>query len=99
VHLLHFTEVVILFGTQKIHLQWDLEIISKILSKYEHMFKEKQQEVSSHLEKNLHQELDTLELLDDRGIKMYQIIIGAIQWAVTLRPFDVHTAVMTMSQF
>jgi hypothetical protein len=63
------------------------------------MFSEKPKELSSPLEKNNHPELDTSELLDDVGIKQYQSMIGAIQWSVSLGRFDVHTAVMTMSQF
>jgi Reverse transcriptase (RNA-dependent DNA polymerase) len=73
--------------------------IDKILTNYEHIFKEKPKEASSPLEKNDHPELDTSELLDDSGIKIYQSMIGAIQWALSLGRFDVHTAVMTMSQF
>jgi len=33
------------------------------------------------------------------GIKQYQSMIGALQWCVTLRRIDIHSAVTTMSSF
>jgi hypothetical protein len=57
------------------------------------------QNVTSPLEKGDHPELDTSELLDSQGISMYQSLIGALQWVITIGRFDVHTAVMTLSGF
>ena len=57
------------------------------------------QNVTSPLERGDHPELDTSELLDSEGITIYQSLIGALQWAVSIGRFDIHTAVMTMSGF
>ena len=73
--------------------------ISKVVENFVKYFNEKPKEYSSPLEKNDHPELDESELLGEKDIKQYQSLIGAIQWAVSLGRFDVHTAVMTMSQF
>ena len=73
--------------------------IDKMVQNYEQLFNEKPKEYSSPLEKNDHPELDMSEYLDDKNIKLYQSMIGALQWAVSLGRFDIHTAVMTLSQF
>ena len=73
--------------------------IDKIVQNYEMLFKDKPKEYSSPLEKNDHPELDMTEYLDETNIKVYQSMIGALQWAVSLGRFDIHTTVMTMSQF
>ena len=46
-----------------------------------------------------HPELDDTEFLDINGIQMYQSLIGAGKWAVSLGRFDISTAIMTMSKF
>ena len=51
------------------------------------------------IEKNDHPELDTSELLDEEFIQLYQSLIGALQWVVSIGRFDVQTAVMTLSSF
>ena len=43
--------------------------------------------------------MDTSNLLDDDGTLLYQSLIGAIQWAVSLTRMDIATAVMTLSGF
>jgi hypothetical protein len=73
--------------------------ISKMLDNYERMFGSKPREYSSPLEPNDHPELDDTELLESEGIKQYQSMIGAAQWAISLGRFDIHTSVMTMSHF
>lgn len=108
VHLLQLKGV----GLMKFHLGCDFfkdpdntlcfgpkKYIEKMLQNYEHLFKEKPKEYSSPLEKNDHPELDMSEYLNSTNIKIYQSLIGAIQWVVSLGRFDVHTAVMTMSHF
>ncbi len=55
--------------------------------------------MTSPLEKGDHPELDTSELLDEKGIEIYQSMIGALQWAVTIGRLDINTAVMTLSGF
>jgi hypothetical protein len=70
-----------------------------MISNYETWFGTKPRDYISPLEKNDHQELDDSELLDNDGIKLYQSMTGALQWAVSLGRFDILTAVMTMSRF
>jgi len=55
--------------------------------------------ISSPLEKGDHPELDTSNLLEEDKIKVYQSLIGSLQWAVSLARMDIATAVMTMSSF
>jgi hypothetical protein len=63
------------------------------------MFGCKPREYTSPLEKGDHPEIDTSEELDVDGIKRYQTMIGCLQWAVSLRWFDIQTATITMSRF
>jgi len=44
-------------------------------------------------------ELDTSELLDNADIRIYQSLIGSLQWAIQIGRFDLATAVMTLSRF
>ena len=55
--------------------------------------------VSSPLEPGDHPELDTSEFLDQDDTEIYQSLIGAFQWAITIGRWDIQTAVMTMSSF
>jgi Reverse transcriptase (RNA-dependent DNA polymerase) len=74
--------------------------IDKLVKNYEKLFGMKPNtSVTSPLEKGDHPELDTSELCTSDQIAQYQSIIGALQWIVTIGPFDIHTAVMTMSGF
>jgi hypothetical protein len=67
---------------------------------YERMFGQPpKQNVSSPLEKGNHPETESSNLLDSKGIQMYQSMIGALQWMVTIGRLDITTAVMTMSGF
>jgi hypothetical protein len=61
------------------------------------IWQEPSQNMSSPLDKGDHPELDTSELCTEEQISQYQSMIGLLQWIVTIRRFDVHTAVMTMS--
>jgi hypothetical protein len=77
-----------------------VKYIEKLMNNYEKLFREKpKQIVTSPLEKGDHPETDTSDLLDNTGIQMYQSMIGALQWVVTIGHFDISTAVMTMSGF
>jgi hypothetical protein len=44
------------------------------------------------LEKGNHPELDSSDLLDLEGIKIYQSLIGALQWVIQIGQFDITTA-------
>jgi hypothetical protein len=74
--------------------------IEKLMMSYKRMFgQQPKQNVSSPIEKGDHPETDSTELLDTIGIQMYQSMIGALQWMVTIGRLDITTAVMTMSGF
>ena len=74
--------------------------IEKLMMNYERMFgQQPKQNVSSPIEKGDHPETDSSELLDTKGVQMYQSMIGALQWMVTIGRLDITTAVMTMSGF
>ena len=74
--------------------------IEKMMSGYEKIFGEPPiQKYASPLEKGDHPELDDSELLDAQGTVLYQSMIGALQWAVTIGRFDINTPVMTLSAF
>jgi len=59
----------------------------------------KQNVTSLCLEKGDDPELDMPEELDANSIKDYQSLIGALQWAVSLRGINITATVMTMSGF
>ena len=46
-----------------------------------------------------HPELDESELLDPDQTRLYQSLVGMLQWAVTLGRLDIYCGVMTMSRF
>ena len=73
--------------------------IDKMIDSYYQMFGVKPKPYVSPLEKGDHPELDTSDELNEEGIKKYQSLIGALQWAVTVGRIDITTAVMTMSSF
>ena len=67
---------------------------------YVQLFGEKpRQSYSSPLDKGDHPELDDSEFLPAEEIRIYQSLIGALQWAVSLGRIDITTAVMTMAGF
>jgi hypothetical protein len=55
--------------------------------------------MSSPMEKGDSPEIDQSEVLGTDGVLLYQSLIGALQWAVTLGRFDTLVAVMSMSRF
>ena len=73
--------------------------IKKMLMAYEKLFNSQPKEYSHPMEEGDHPELDLTPLLNKDGIRMYQSIIGALQWAVTLGRFDIFIGVVTMSSF
>jgi hypothetical protein len=72
---------------------------NKLIQKYERMFGQKPKEYSSPLDKGDHPELYASEFNDIEGIKIYQSMIGAVQWAVTLGRFNILEAIMTIIGF
>jgi Reverse transcriptase (RNA-dependent DNA polymerase) len=74
--------------------------IKKLFKNYERMFGElPRQSYTSPLEKGDHPEVDTSDYLDANDIQQYQLMIGALQWMVTISRFDILNAVMTISGF
>ncbi|KAL7426750.1 hypothetical protein ACHAXM_000563 [Skeletonema potamos] len=74
--------------------------IEKMEATYERLFGEKPpRKVTSPLLHGDHPELDTLELLDEKNTKIYQSMIGAAQWIISLGRFDISVHVMTLSSF
>jgi hypothetical protein len=74
--------------------------IQKMVDSYVNLFGSKpSRKVTSPLEKGDHPECDQTAFLDDKGIQVYQSLIGSLQWAVSLARFDIASAVMTLSSF
>ena len=46
-----------------------------------------------------HPELDDSPLLDAKGVKIYQMLIGCAQWAVTLGRYDIQYATNTLARY
>jgi hypothetical protein len=77
----------------------DFANVERMFIKYKTVFGSKPKKYSTPMTENDHPELDNSELLDNLAIKQYQSLIGALQWLVTLRRFDIHLGVATMSSF
>ena len=73
--------------------------IEKMLANYERIYGELPKQASSPLTQNDHPELDASDLLDIENIKIYQSLVGALQWVIQIGRWDVCTAVMTLSRF
>ena len=73
--------------------------VSKLMDGFERMFQKLPYKASSPLVDGDSPELDTSELLDEEGIRIYQSMIGALQWCVSLGRFDILCAVMALSSF
>jgi len=74
--------------------------VKRFLTNYKRMFDgEKAREYTSPLDSKDHPELDNSPELPMEKVKLYQSIIGALQWAVTLVRFDIFAAVMTLGRF
>ena len=73
--------------------------IVRLLDGYKQHFGKNPKQAVTPLVKGDHPELDTLELLDLDKIKIYQSMIGALQWVIQIGRFDITTAVMTLSRF
>jgi hypothetical protein len=67
---------------------------------YKQHFKESpNQKHISPLVKGDHPELNTSEFLDQDGIDIYQSLVGAMRWAISIGRWDIQSAVMTLSSF
>ena len=74
--------------------------VEKMECSYQQLFHCKPcQKVMSPLEKGDHPELDTTAFLDTEETMIYQSLIGAMQWSISIGRFDIATAVMSLSSF
>ena len=73
--------------------------IEKCLDNYKTLFGVWPKKASSPLVKGDHPELDSSPLLGLEEQRMYQSLIGSLQWSIQIGRFDVGTATMTMSRF
>ncbi len=88
------------FRDTDVTLAWGAQFyVKEVLITYEKLFGQNPKEYSSPMEEGDHPELDLTPELDANGIKLYQSLIGALQWAVTLGRFDIFIGVATMSSF
>lgn len=81
-------------------LYWSAKTyVKKLLDQYERLFDGPPKKYSAPMDKDDNPELDQSEMLNEGDIKVYQSIIGAEQWAVTLGRFDIAVAVTSLSRF
>ena len=73
--------------------------IDKMLENYRRIYGTMPKKAHSPLVKNDHPELDATDLLDIEETKVYQSLIGALQWVIQIGRWDVATAVMSLSRF
>ena len=73
--------------------------VEKMLGNFERIFGSQPKKYSSPLDKDDSPELDQSDELDEDKVRLYQSLIGALQWCVTLGRFDIAVSVMTMSSF
>jgi hypothetical protein len=65
----------------------------KLMMTYEQMFgQQPKQNVSSPIDNGDHPETDSSELLDTKGVQMYQSMIDTLHWMVTIGRLDITTA-------
>jgi hypothetical protein len=73
--------------------------VKKLLLNFEQMFGEQPKEFTAPLDPKDHPEIDTTEFLDSDGIRKYQSVLGALQWAITLGRFDILPSVVSLGSF
>ena len=56
-------------------------------------------EHNNPLPAEVHPEMDESPLLNDQGLKLYQMLIGMAQWACTISHLDISFAVSSLSRF
>jgi Reverse transcriptase (RNA-dependent DNA polymerase) len=71
--------------------------IQRMLDTFERLFGKQPRQYVAPLEGGDHPELDDSELLKIEDIKVYQSLIGALQWVIQIGRFDITTHVMTLS--
>ena len=62
-------------------------------------YKVPSERITSPLDPKDKPELDTSELLKPEQIKIYQSLIGSLQWSVTLGRIDLMVSIMNLARF
>jgi hypothetical protein len=70
-----------------------------MMDTYERLYGKKPKQYVAPLDGGDHPKLDDSELLEIQDIKIYQSLIGALQWVIQLGRLNVTTSVMTLSRF
>jgi hypothetical protein len=73
--------------------------VDKMMDTYIQLYGKKPRKASSPLEHNDHLEMDNSPFLGQDKTQQIQSLIGAMQWAVSIRRLDITTAVMSLSSF
>ena len=73
--------------------------IKNICEKVERVFNITLKHYHSPLEGSYHPELDQTDLLDEDSISKYRMLIGSLNWAVTLGRFDVMFPAVIMARY
>jgi len=73
--------------------------IEKILETYKKNFGEDPHQKNSPMVQNDHPEIDDSAFLEPTDVKLYQSMIGELQWCIALGRFEILPAVMTMGRF
>ena len=75
--------------------------VEKMLDTYKRLFGKapSTRDCMSPIADGDHPELDTSEFLEGNDVVIYQSLIGAMQWAISIGRLDITTGVMTMSSF
>ena len=73
--------------------------IKNVCDKIERIFEITLRNYHSPLEGGYHPELDETDLVDEVGISQYRMLIGSLNWAVTLGRFDVMFSAITMARY
>ena len=76
-----------------------MKYVERMMDNYKRLYGKFPKQYVSPIEEGDHPEIDTSELLNIDGIKIYQSLVGTLQWAIQIGRLDVTTAVMTMSRF
>ena len=71
--------------------------IQRMVDNYSRLFGKQPRHYKTPLERGDHPELDDSEFLDADEIKIYQSLIGSLQWAVSLMRFDISPAVVSLA--
>jgi hypothetical protein len=72
--------------------------VDKMIDTYVQLYGEKPRKASSPLEQNYHPEMDDSPFLGQDETQQFQSLIGAMQWAVSIRRLDITTAVMSLAK-